>query len=65
MVEEDDEDWLFGNKDEDRSAKRLRASNDVQSQVDNLPCSASAVMQPRAHYLANAEIYALPFTVPF
>ncbi|XP_021755317.1 DNA ligase 1-like [Chenopodium quinoa] len=65
MVEEDDGDWLFGKKDEDRSAKRLRASNDVQSQVDNLPCSASAVMQPRAQYLANAEIYALPFTVPF
>ncbi|KNA04210.1 hypothetical protein SOVF_201780 [Spinacia oleracea] len=60
--QDDDEDWLFGKKGGDKSTKRLRVSDDG---VNNLPCSASAVMQPRAHFLADAGIYALPFTVPY
>lgn len=63
--EDDDEDWLFGKKSEDRSAKKLSFSDDAQSCEDNLLCPASSVMQPRAHFLPDAGIYALPFTVPF
>lgn len=66
LVDENDEDdWLFGKKDGDKSAKSLRAGDDVGSCRDYLPCSASYAMQPRACYLADAEIFALPFTVPF
>ncbi|KAL2895354.1 Myb-like protein U [Bienertia sinuspersici] len=64
---DDDEDWLFSKKDEDKAAKRSSASDDIRSCADNMntPCAVSAVMQPRACLLADSEIYALPFTVPF
>lgn len=64
---EDDEEWLFGKKGEDRSAKRLRVSEECQSLGDNIniPCSVSVVMQPRAQFLADVGVYALPYTVPF
>lgn len=58
--ENDDEDWLFG-----KSAKSSSVSDVAGASRDSLPCSASYAMQPRAHYLADAEIFALPFTVPF
>ncbi|XP_074273817.1 uncharacterized protein LOC141597305 [Silene latifolia] len=63
---DDDDDWLFGKKD-DQPAKKLRHSDDVQqpASMDNLSCSGSAVLQPRAHFLSDVGIYALPFTVPF
>ncbi|KAL3840199.1 hypothetical protein ACJIZ3_024790 [Penstemon smallii] len=51
-----DEDWLF----QDRSAeKRQRCGNDVMS---SSTCSG---LWPRAQYLNEANVYALPFTVPF
>lgn len=65
VVDEDDaDDWLFGNKGEDRSTKRLK-SDDLEKCGDNLPSCASSSLQPRAHFLPDADIYALPFTVPF
>ncbi|CAO2833805.1 unnamed protein product [Amaranthus hypochondriacus] len=64
-VDDDDEDWLFSKKDEDRQSKRARVDVDnTLSSTDNLPCSAS-VIQPRAQLLAEVGIHALPFTVPF
>ncbi|XP_075652269.1 uncharacterized protein LOC142622636 [Castanea sativa] len=54
-----DEDWLLGKKQEDTNgSKRLKAGNDVSS----CRCPTS---WPHAHYLPEAEIHALPYTVPF
>lgn len=65
VVDEDDaEDWLFGTKGGDRSVKRLK-SGDLENCGDGLSTCASSALQPRAHFLPNADVYALPFTVPF
>ena len=54
-----DEDWLLGKKQADTNgSKRLKAGNDVSS----CRCPTS---WPHAHYLPEAEIHALPYTVPF
>ncbi|XP_058220114.1 uncharacterized protein LOC131330513 [Rhododendron vialii] len=52
----DELDWLFGRKHPVR--ERVKASNDVS-------CIGSANLLPRAHYLPEVDIYALPFTIPF
>lgn len=58
-AEIDDEDWLFGRKHEGRQPeKKLRCSSEMS-------CSSSSLSWPRAHYLHDADIYALPYTVPF
>lgn len=56
----DDNEWLFEKKQrlEGSEEKKFRASNDVS-------CCGSSVMRPHAQYLAKAEIYALPYVVPF
>ncbi|KAI6687667.1 hypothetical protein NL676_024495 [Syzygium grande] len=52
-----DEDWLFQTKRaEGKGLKRPKAGDDVV-----IPSS----WPPQAHYLPEAEIYALPYTVPF
>lgn len=62
----DDEDWLFGSRmSEEKPAKRLKSSDDLGCCMDSLPCSSSAVLQPRAHFLSDVGVYALPYTVPF
>uniref|UniRef100_A0A7N2KSS8 Uncharacterized protein n=1 Tax=Quercus lobata TaxID=97700 RepID=A0A7N2KSS8_QUELO len=54
-----DEDWLLGKKQADTNgSKRLKAGNDVSS----CRCPTS---WPHAHYLPEAEIHALPYTIPF
>lgn len=54
-----DEDWLLRKKQADTNgSKRLKAGNDVSS----CRCPTS---WPHAHYLPEAEIHALPYTVPF
>lgn len=64
-VDDDDaDDWLFGNKGEDRSTKRLK-SGDLENCGDNLLSCVSSALQPRAYFLPDADVYALPFTVPF
>ncbi|GMH16556.1 hypothetical protein Nepgr_018397 [Nepenthes gracilis] len=55
----DDQDWLFGTKERGHgTAKRLK-------DADDLPCRETAALQPRASYLHDVGIYALPFTIPF
>ncbi|XWS20928.1 hypothetical protein CRYUN_Cryun30bG0011400 [Craigia yunnanensis] len=59
VKQNDDADWLFMIKQQGKpAAKRSEVDNDVT-------CSASATSCPRAHFLPEAEIYALPYTVPF
>ncbi|XVE94532.1 hypothetical protein REPUB_Repub02eG0016900 [Reevesia pubescens] len=54
-----DDDWLFMKKQQVKpAAKRSEVDNDVTSR-------ASATSYPRAYFLPEAEIYALPYTVPF
>ncbi|XWS24512.1 hypothetical protein CRYUN_Cryun28dG0109300 [Craigia yunnanensis] len=59
QVKHDDDDWLFMTKQQGKpAAKRSEVDNDVT-------CRASATSCPRAHFLPEADIYALPYTVPF
>lgn len=53
-----DEDWLFGRKQQPQGLKRLKSSNDE-------PCRQSSSLWPCAHFLAEADIYALPYSIPF
>ncbi|KAL3514791.1 hypothetical protein ACH5RR_027508 [Cinchona calisaya] len=56
----DDEDWLFGRKHQQKQPeKNVRQSSEVSS------CSSSSSLWPRAHYLPDLDIYALPYSVPF
>ncbi|XP_027090014.2 uncharacterized protein LOC113750228 [Coffea eugenioides] len=58
-TEIDDEGWLFGSKHaEKQPEKKVRSSSDIS-------CSSSWLLWPRACYLHDADIYALPYTVPF
>lgn len=52
----EDLEWLFEAKHQGNSTKRLKASDDV------LCCQN---LWPSARYLQGADIYALPFTIPF
>lgn len=56
----DDEEWLFSRKHQDDSQgeKRYKPNSD-------LSCRGSSKLQPRAQYLQEADIYALPYTLPF
>ncbi|XP_022769215.1 uncharacterized protein LOC111312828 [Durio zibethinus] len=58
-VDDNDDDWLFmANHQGKPTAKRSKVDN-------NVTCRASASSCPRAHFLPEAEICALPYTVPF
>lgn len=55
---DDDQDWLLKRRKlEDTCTKKPIAST-------NMLCGSSALL-PRAQYLQDAEIFALPFTIPF
>ncbi|KAI3981582.1 hypothetical protein MKX01_007502 [Papaver californicum] len=62
----DDQDWLFGSKQiaHDRhklaSSKRVKATRSVEEKA-----MVSSGMWPSACYLADADIYALPYTIPY
>ncbi|XWS14439.1 hypothetical protein CRYUN_Cryun35bG0009500 [Craigia yunnanensis] len=57
--DDDDNDWLFMSKQQGKpAAKRSQVDDDVT-------CRATATSCPRAHFLPEAEIYALPYTVTF
>ncbi|XVF63655.1 hypothetical protein PTKIN_Ptkin09bG0104200 [Pterospermum kingtungense] len=63
QVELDDDDdndngWLFETKRQGESAFK-------RSEVDSNFSCAGATSYPRAHFLPEAEIYALPYSVPF
>ncbi|XP_016702952.1 uncharacterized protein [Gossypium hirsutum] len=53
-----DEDWLLTKKQLGKPAAKRPDDNDHT-------CVASASLHPSAHFLPAAEIYALPYTVPF
>ena len=56
-----DEEWLFSTKHEEdtNGCKRFKACNDVSS------CRSPTLWQQHAQYLPEADIYALPYSVPF
>lgn len=55
----DDEEWLFGAQGKRRDgSKRHKTANDVS-------CCRSSTWRHQACLLPEADIYALPFTVPF
>ncbi|KAI5655955.1 hypothetical protein M9H77_24748 [Catharanthus roseus] len=60
----DDQEWLFGTKQEHQLVQRhTDEKNDkVLSQIS---CSSSASLWPAAQYLPGADIYSLPYTIPF
>ncbi|KAM7514045.1 hypothetical protein LguiA_003628 [Lonicera macranthoides] len=53
----DDLEWLFRRKIQN-SEKKFRSGREVS-------CCGNSTLWPRAHYLAEADIYTLPYTVPF
>ena len=55
-----DEDWLFGSelKDGRSDTKRVKPISGA------MRCSSTSLW-PRAQYVPEVEIYALPYTVPF
>ncbi|KAI3919840.1 hypothetical protein MKW98_001096 [Papaver atlanticum] len=62
----DDQDWLFGSKQtaHDRhklaSSKRVKATSGVEEKA-----MVSPGLWPSACYLPDADIYALPYTIPY
>lgn len=58
LNDSDDEDWLFGRKQQSQGLKRLKSSNDE-------PCQPNSSLWPCAHFLSEAGIYALPYSIPF
>ncbi|XP_043697250.1 splicing regulatory glutamine/lysine-rich protein 1-like isoform X2 [Telopea speciosissima] len=55
----DDEEWFFKTQSKsERVAKRYKPSNDEG-------CLGSSDLWPRACYLPGADVYVLPYTVPF
>nr|GMC52200.1 myb-like protein X isoform X3 [Ipomoea batatas] len=58
---DDDQDWLFKRRKHDNTnaAKKPIAS------TTTMLCGSSALLLPRAQYLQDADIFALPFTIPF
>ncbi|KAL3505419.1 hypothetical protein ACH5RR_035260 [Cinchona calisaya] len=53
-----DEDWLFGSKHEVKyPEKKVR--------LNEMSCSSKSSLWPRAHYLHDADVCVLPYTVPF
>ncbi|GAA0140245.1 hypothetical protein LIER_01628 [Lithospermum erythrorhizon] len=59
-LEPDDQDWLFDKKKnpDNQSEKKLKSSN-------NVSCGNSSSLWPCAQFIPEADIYALPYTVPF
>lgn len=57
---EDDQSWLF-----QRKPKQARVEEKNVGSNDTTCGSCSSLWQPRAQYLPDADLYALPFTVPF
>ncbi|KAK2982273.1 hypothetical protein RJ640_020825 [Escallonia rubra] len=60
LHEFDDQEWLFGRKHEEKQVeKRYKPTTGIS-------CSTSSTLwPPRAQYLPEADIYALPYTLPF
>ncbi|XP_026433259.1 uncharacterized protein DDB_G0284459-like [Papaver somniferum] len=59
----DDQDWLFGSKQTAHDRHKLASSKRVKG-VEEKPM-VSPGLWPCACYLADADIYALPYTIPY
>jgi hypothetical protein len=57
----DDQDWLFARKNK-QMQKQPDINNGVMHQIS---CSSSSSLWPSAQYLPGADIYCLPYTIPF
>lgn len=67
VVDSDGEDWLFGGKRLDTVVKERKVEKQLPVN-SGVTCSSSSTLYPlypRARYLEEAKIYALPYTVPF
>ncbi|KAK6131306.1 hypothetical protein DH2020_034956 [Rehmannia glutinosa] len=60
LLNADDSDWLFKGKNQEFCGEKKRISGN-----DSMSCSSSSGLWPRAQYLREVDVYALPFTVPF
>ncbi|GFP95240.1 hypothetical protein PHJA_001668400 [Phtheirospermum japonicum] len=56
----DDLDWLLNSKSRESCAEKKR-----MSPSDSMSCSISWGLWPKAQYLQEVDVHALPFTVPF
>lgn len=68
VVDSDGEDWLFGGKRLDTTVVKERKMEKQLPVNSSVTCSSSSTLYPlypRARYLEEAKIYALPYTVPF
>ncbi|KAG6390628.1 hypothetical protein SASPL_148366 [Salvia splendens] len=59
-VDNEDEDWLFGSKSKLERSEKKRVHRD-----DGIPCLNTLSLWPRAQYLPEVDLFALPYTVPF
>lgn len=57
LNDSDDQEWLFEASKRESGNKILNACRDVL-------CHESSLF-PRGHYLPEADVYALPYTIPF
>lgn len=55
----DDEEWLF------EAQRKLRGGSKRHKSTDDISCCRSSTLRHQAYLLPEADIYALPFTVPF
>ncbi|KAG6585530.1 hypothetical protein SDJN03_18263, partial [Cucurbita argyrosperma subsp. sororia] len=54
----DDEEWLFGTKKQDERTKTNQASS-------HAPICRSSSLWPRGQFVPEADVYMLPYTIPF
>ncbi|KAM6543607.1 hypothetical protein CsatB_008054 [Cannabis sativa] len=55
----DEDDWLLGSKQENKQDATIHKAANVVS------CSRTSNLWPQANYLPEADIFGLPYTVPF
>lgn len=60
-IGQDDEEWLFRGRIQDA----VHVGKKIKPFSDPISCSSTSASGPRAQYLQEADIYALPYTVPF
>jgi hypothetical protein len=58
LNDSDDQEWLF------QASKRERHGNKILNACRDVLCHESSLF-PRGHYLPEADVYALPYTIPF
>ncbi|KAA0064838.1 DNA ligase 1-like isoform X2 [Cucumis melo var. makuwa] len=59
----DDEEWLFGTTRKQDGRSTMANNNNAFSTVSS--CGRSSNLWPRGQYLVDADVYSLPYTIPF